>query len=304
MTETSSFDRQFLTLATELPFFFFPDKFTVVVGAQDRLAFDGDCVMRKEPGIIGCEWKSTKGKTRYWNEEKWLQSIEKGHQIAIYALAQHEGFFVVPDDTVESERLQKYGNVVVPFLGCPFVLWQPKVKNPFVMVRAITKENPPQIWPSEGQQGFEFSQVQLKKTRDALIAKAAGIRAMRMSGAIPWQLRGIHCENRFSHTLCQYHDSYCAKNKPAAPTPEGVWGVEVTDPARSAFPAAEAMLRVKLDDPRVVILSASSYSEETDCNEKYRLIGIETKENFYQDELNKGTGLHAALKVYYREMSK
>lgn len=304
MAETSSFDRQFLTLATELPFFFFPDKFTVVVGAQDRIAYDEDCVMRKEAGVIGCEWKSTKGKTRYWNEEKWLQGIEAGVQIAVYALAHHEGFFVLPEDATFSERIQQYGEIVVPFLGCPYVLWQPKVRKPYIMVRAITKESPPQIWPSEGQQGFEFSQVQLKKTRDGLIAKAAAIRAMRMSGAIPWQLRGIHCENRFSHTLCQHYNGACAKNRTAVSTPEGVWGVEASDPARSALPAAEAMLRVKLDDPRVVVLSASSYAEATDCSEKYRLIGHETKENFYQDEIDKGTGLHTALKIYYREMSK
>ncbi len=56
--QAAAFDAQFPTVGVELPFFILLDEYTVVVGVQDRVALDA-------AGLFGCEWKSTKGTTRF-----------------------------------------------------------------------------------------------------------------------------------------------------------------------------------------------------------------------------------------------
>lgn len=308
ITETSQFDLQHPTLAVELPFFFFADKFTVIVGVTDRMA------IHAESGrLFGSEWKTTKGKTKFWNENKWLDKIKTGAQIAIYALAQKQGYYLAryPGQTHEPDLklLGKYGEIISPDIGSEFVLWRPKVKDPMVMVRAITKEHPPAIWPSEGQAFIEFEREKLMATLNALINKGASLRAMKGTELAPYQLPGLQCENRFSHTMCQFHEE-CTNSEnldrlvSIADNEEGPnFG---TDPGAHALGAAEAMLRVKLSDPRVVVLSSSSYEDVSNCAEFWRLAteGHVAIDHYYQNELDIGTGLHAAVGTYLEEASK
>src|SRR5438445_7188657 len=46
--ELAKFDSQYPTVAVELPFFIILEKYTVIVGMQDRIALDG-------AGLFGCE---------------------------------------------------------------------------------------------------------------------------------------------------------------------------------------------------------------------------------------------------------
>lgn len=285
-----NFDEQYPTLAVEVPWFMFVDKFTIVVGKQDRIAF-----RREDNRIFGCEWKTAKGTTRYWNSEKWLASIRKNHQIAVYALAQREGYF--PAAPFENSQWLPGLQMTVPNLGAvPLV--RLGIRKPLIMVRAITKENPPQIWPEQGYEFIEISRERLQATKNALIVRGAQIRAARESGLTPWQLPGLHCENRFSHTMCPFFEKYCEKHE--HPVIDYRAGVGVTDPGMEGVPLGASLLRVPIDDPRVVILSASAYEDGTDCLERYRLQGSEKMEGPYQGELDKGTAFHAAVSAYYK----
>lgn len=287
INEVEQFDSQHQTIAVEVPFFFFADKFTIVVGVQDRIARD---VNGK---VFGCEWKTSKGTTRYWNEEKWLEGIRRGHQIGIYGLAQKEGYFA-------GERFNRQITVedfVVPELNAPS-LFKLGIKLPTIMVRAITKENPPQIWPSEGQFFQEISKERMAATKNALIVRGAAIREARLGGLVPWQLPGLHCENRFSHTMCPMFEKYCSKYQTLS-IEEAPGMIGRTDPGLAALLGAQSMLRVPLSDPRVVVLSASGYEAGNECLEKYRLEAAVGEDHYYQDEIDKGAALHAALSVFY-----
>lgn len=300
IAETSSFDLQFETLAVEVPFFIFVDKFTVVIGVMDRLALENT----EPPAMFGCEWKTSKGTTKFWNEDKWLASITKGHQVGVYALAQREGYFLWQDPvTGEPWPIPAFGNAIVADTNSP-QLWQPSVKSPRLMVRAITKEHPPKIWPSEGQAFLDFSAARLQAVKNGLINKGAQIRASRATGLVPWQLPGLQCENRFSHETCQFFEGHCSQHPRLLKTGDlPLIGVTPTDPGLAARGPAESLLRVPLNDERVVVISASSYDDASNCLEHYRMSssGTEVVVNDYQDALDKGQGLHAALAAYLRE---
>src|SRR5690242_8403143 len=72
--------------AVECGFVLWLEERTVIVGVQDLLT-------RDDRGILGNEWKTTKEASKWWNEDKWLESITEGSQIAIYALALQSGTY-------------------------------------------------------------------------------------------------------------------------------------------------------------------------------------------------------------------
>jgi hypothetical protein len=77
IAERVCFDKQIV--AVEQGFSYWLDNNTVIIGVQDLLTIeDGE--------IVGGEWKTTKGTTRYWDEAKWVESISSSPQCAIYAL--------------------------------------------------------------------------------------------------------------------------------------------------------------------------------------------------------------------------
>lgn len=283
MTYTYDFDIQFHTLAVEIPWFLPVDKFTIVVGVQDR-------IYRDAVGIAGSEWKTAKGTTRYWNEEKWLDSIKRNHQIAIYGLAQREGYF-----PASAFFEHPSGATVVHPDPLAEVLIQLNIKQPRILVRAITKENPPAIW---GNVVIPIDRKRLNATKSALIVRGAQIRAARESGLVPWQLSGLHCENRFSHTICPFYEKFCGEHN--HPEVDYRAGIGLTDPGNASLQYAKTLLRVPLDDPRVVILSASAYEDANDCVERYRLQGTHEYRGPYAQEQDKGTALHAAVASYYK----
>lgn len=289
LQEVAAFDLMFPTIAVEVPFFIILEKYTVVVGMQDRIALDA-------AGLFGCEWKSTKGTTRFWNEDRWIEEIQNAPQISIYGLGQHEGFFDVNDST---NAEWPCGEIIRSSATGP-VLWQPKVKSPRVMVRAITKESPPVIWPTERQHAFfEIDAKRLNTVREALIRKADMIRVAKSRKSLPWELTGIQCGGRF-FKACAYKED-CVEGR----HPEGYSPISSDDPGSAALVAAQELLRVPLDDERVVVLSASSYSDTVECLELHRRNTLGKNQDDEDDpNLQTGTVLHAGVACFYKEASK
>lgn len=286
--EVAEFDLRFPTLAVEAPFFIILEKYTVVVGVMDRIALAGT-------GPFGQEHKTTKGTTRNWNEDKWLAQIGVGPQISVYGLGLHEGRFVLTPDDVRRFALADHSEV----MGNPswnFFLCQPCVDAPRILVRAITKESPPVIWPTaKKHEIFEIDRERLAQVKEALCLKADVIRAARARGKAPWELTGIQCQDRFHWGgFCEFYEDGCSKrNYPeTAPPREPRPG--------SALEAAQTLLRVPLTDPRVVVLSATSYSDATDCLEKYRRIMLEGRSEDGDSALEIGKAFHAGVSSFYR----
>src|ERR1700688_737427 len=305
--QAAAFDAQFPTVGVELPFFILLDEYTVVVGVQDRVALDA-------AGLFGCEWKSTKGTTKFWNEDKWVASMLRGQQMSVYGLAQREGYFSwpnvdrasglicgidVPNENHEMIMGQTLGMLGTTIGGC-YPLWRPKVKKPRIMIRAITKETPSVIWPTSGPGDaiFEISKKRLDDTRAALVNRAAVIRTMRLSKRVPWQLTGMHCEDRFSHEMCPFYeigeDAACHRGVHPE-TPEAGGGFSEDDPGSKALRAAESLMHVKLTDPRVVVLSSSSYDDGSKCAEHFRRVTISGSQINDKTEMQIGTALHMGL---------
>jgi hypothetical protein len=282
--ELAKFDAQYPTIGVEMPFFIILEKYTVVVGMQDRIAMDG-------AGVFGCEWKTTKGTTRYWNEEKWIEQIKNSAQLKTYGLGQHEGYFIPGDQPFNAP-----GNLLVGEMGGP-TLWHPEIKFPRILVRAITKEDPPNLWGVDPPAFFEIDKKSMDMTREAYLIKADQIRAARNRKNAPWQIVGQQCMDRYKFgEFCRFHESCLAETHPIAEILGG--GFNEDDPGGKAIKAAQSLMRVPLNDPRVVILSASAYSDATDCMEKYRRTAIEGSEE--NPEMDKGTALHAGVAEFYR----
>jgi PD-(D/E)XK nuclease superfamily len=274
----AEFDRPFKTLAVEVPFFLWLDGNTLLVGVMDRLA-------RDKLGIIGSEWKTCKAPTRnkdgedsaWWNEEKWLEQIMNTPQLSIYGLAMLRGSFVI-DPSPRKPKIEIFG-----------------VHNPRILTRAAVKDSPPRFWPTDPADGiFEFPDSYLEKiVAPSILARAAGIRAMRATGSVPWALPGFQCENKF-HKMCPYHEEFCLPHKHPK---SGRMVFDSNDPGYVAI----SFSGVKLDnpDPDLVIFSASSYQTALQCDEKYRILttiggGEETA------ELEIGTGLHSGVAAFYK----
>lgn len=292
LQEVAAFDLQFPSIAVEVPFFIILEKYTVIVGMQDRIALDA-------VGPFGCEWKSTKGTTRFWNEDKWVEEIQTAPQVSVYALGQHEGFFDCAHVDVEA-AMWAGGEIIQPNIMSGQLLWQPKVKNPRVMVRAITKESPPVIWPTDTQHAFfEIDAKRLDMVRESLIRKADMIRVAKSRKSLPWELTGIQCGGHF-FKRCAY-EAQCKERI----YPEGYGPISMDDPGSAGLVAASELLRVPLDDPRVVVLSSSSYSDTVECLELHRRNTLAKNQDDEEDgNLQIGTVLHAGVATFYKEAAK
>ena len=245
--------------AVETGFVLWLDDNTVVIGVQD-------CLTEEDGQTVLNEWKTTKEATRYWNAHKWQESITEGPQIAIYGLAAREGKFYPREGGV----------------------FEPKVRHPRVRVRAISKSKPPVIWPEDNEGVIDIPDDRLEMTRKALLAKAAGLRAMRQTSA-PWALPGIWCTNQFRRQCPFYFE--CVDRK----IPEGFGPFAKGDPAYSL-----ALPHIGRDpsDPNLVIMGYSMFSSLSECAEKYRRNTlIEEKETSH--DLSVGTVLHAGVASWY-----
>lgn len=263
-------------VAVETGFITWIDEKTAIIGVQDLLTEE----MVEDISVqmtVGGEHKSTKEKTKYWNENSWLDSISEGSQLGVYALALREG-------TYYERKTEKE--------------FKPNVPRSLIRVRAASKSSPPDIWPHDMAKALvEIPQDRIDRVKQALLAKAASIRAMKASGTTPWQLSGIWCVNQFRRT-CQFHDDCLAGKIP----PTGTMKFDSKDPA-----AQLAMKHIgeRIHDPELVILSSSSYAAVSECAESYRRISL--TDNCEKEEsraLDIGSAMHEGLASYYSQIRK
>jgi len=269
-------------IAVECGFHIWLDDTTLIVGMQDAIFQD-------EGGPFGGEWKSHKAPRMKLNgepykgdtEEDWLREISTGPQLAIYALAQHAGIF--------------YEN------GNPQPL-RLAVAKPRIMVRAAVKTNPPSYWPTDEAQGiFAFEPEYLDGIESALLSCARQIRgARRGQEIVPWQLPGKQCFswNRDCQFLGDEKNPGCLQH--CYPIGKETYVFNPHDPAFEG--ALKHCDPKKLENPELVVLSASSYQLFFECAEKFRRITGHGGEKDESEALAAGTALHLALAEYYRQI--
>lgn len=272
-------------VAVECGFVFWLDERTAIVGVQDLLTEESFPVTylpsaeREKLGrstgtvdfVVGNEWKTTKETTKFWNEHRWLESITEGSQICVYALALRHG-------------------VYYPKVGEPIT---PAVAQPRIRVKAISKSTPPAIWPKRDEDGIiTFTEARLETMKQALMSQADSIRARRKREGV-WAVPGIHCTNQFRR-VCEYHED-CVNQRPH-PT---VRGIQESDPA---FKLAVPHLGDRVNDPELVILSASAFQKASECPEAYRRsLGGAGEESM---AMGTGSVFHAVVSSYYQQIQE
>lgn len=275
-------------LAVELGFILWLDDLTVAIGVQDAVFEDNE-------GILGGEWKSAAApkkdargrETAWWNEDVWRRELSAGPQIALYALALQRATYI------EKKSGQHF---------------QFNSPNPRILIRAVVKDNPPRFWPSdpsdpETPEIYSFDQATLDSVAAGVRAKAAQIRCARRANLVPWQLPGEQCF-RFNRT-CRFYKDYCSKH--VHPTT-----LEGNDKMLAKFdsddPAAQLALphvsREKLENPDLVVISASQYKTASVCAEEYRIMNGTLIEDKKESSLalETGTALHAGLGNFYQQL--
>lgn len=281
------YDSGHKTLAVECPFYIVlenrPDAKTVVVGVIDRVAQADDVV-------FGCEWKTTKepsknkdgSDSKWWNEDKWMESMLDGAQIPIYALGLKIGVLLQ-----NSERWNE----------------QPSVSAPVpIMVRAAIKSSDPRWWPENHDPIFEISKARLNATKNALINKANAIRGMRRTDILPWALTGNHC-TQFNRK-CEFYKNCLKSNSPTGiptslmnPHNPGSAALKHALAAVGHFDMDKALL-----DSSLVVLSYSSYTLASQCMEKFRIITGSLGSEEESIALQTGTAFHSGIAELYRQM--
>lgn len=270
-------DTTWETLAVERAWYMRLQPKTLIVGMMDRIARDPD------GRVWGCEWKSKKeprmkkdgqpykGDT----EADWLHEISSGQQVRIYGLAAQQATFLNP---VDGSKLT---------MG---------VAESRLIVRAVIKATPAYLWPQRPEDGqFIFPQAYIDNTERALINAAEQIRAARRHKTVPHAMPGLHCTNKYNR-VCDYFDLFCSKG--IHPTGDTWTGMGSTDPGWKAIKASG----VDLADPDVVVISASSYANWSQCPEQYRILVGEYGPPQDSMALDTGTVLHAGVAQVYREL--
>lgn len=261
-------DTNWKTLAVEIPWRYQLAENIWLVGVLDRIAED------QNGQIIGCEWK-TRRAPRFRkdgapfpgeDERDWLLEISTGAQLAIYALALKRADFIARDPEALNTDL------------------------PRILVRACIKSLPPMFWPTQFETGiFSFTDAYLDHVEMALISKGSQLRSALRLRALPWQLPGLHCVNKYRR-FCEYH-SFCLEQQ----TPE----FNVTSVFNENDPGFSAMADIPIE-PGTIILSASSHATACQCAEKYRIITRTDALQGSSEALETGRVYHAALAEIYR----
>lgn len=281
--ETAPFDSLSTTLAVEAGFYIEPSPNTFIVGTLDRVA------QSKETGeVFGCEWKTTKGKTKFWSPSIWLQSISASHQLSTYALGLRQGVFV------EKER---YGPV--PLLKGQTMF--PLDGSINILVRAISKSTPPELWPSEEGKFVTLTKERMETTLNTYSNVAASIRGMRGTGVGPWQLPGIQCTNVF-RKVCPFLEG-CKKFESFSTVQSLIEMKKGFSPGSSkVIQHLVEIGKVNEGNERdVVILSASSLSSFQQCGERWRREAGSSGEE-ESEALEVGTVLHSGLGEFYSQL--
>lgn len=268
------------------------DERTWVVGVQDAVSSEivaslpesVRLALGRSSGLVvsGNEWKTTKAPSKYWTEEKWLESIKSGPQIALYALALARGEFYQWHGDAEPPEIIPTKYAAVPPVP--------------IRVRAAVKTAVPMFWPKDPADGWQvFNAAALEAVAQAFLVEAACIRAARKHGGVPWQLPGKHCEP-FKDKVCSHFLSECSihQSKVYAGDTASIIGFSKSDPA---YAKAVRFLPAEASSPDTVILSASSYQNSIRCLELTRL--GESEESL---ALQTGTVFHAGLAAYYEQV--
>lgn len=262
--------QRFAVLDVERPWHLWLDEWTLLVGCKDAKFDDG-----QETPLLG-EWKSHKEPRRtkageiYKGEgpADWLEKMANGPQLGIYAL--HE----------------------VETTGAEYAR---------VMVRAAVKSSPVELWPPNEADGiFILNRDYLMHLKNALLVRAKQIRAAKMSGLVPWEwVSGYRCNHIYGKP-CQFLGD-CMKHE--HPTGQKQ-AFNADDPGAAAILDA---LRdhgdsALLEDPRLVILSASAYQNFTTCMERGRRIQYGLGLDDASFNLETGSVFHAGVAQMYREI--
>lgn len=266
--------------AEEMPFFMWLTEEILIVGVSDMRGRDVD-------GNFHGEWKSTrapKTNDRYHNEETFAEDLNNGPQIAVYALAQREGYFIKKDGG----------------------LLHPCEATPRMLVRACVKSDPPVFWP-DGGVGFmsAFDDRALSGIRNTLRNEGEAMLARKRTRVTPWAYIGHQCVNKFKRK-CDFYEA-CKDSK--WPELQAILPSEhfnSSDPGSAAILAAmqfrkDALMKDAIVD-QFVILGASAYSDAQQCPEIYRqrnLCAAPKEESF---ALDVGSGMHAGVGKFYELM--
>lgn len=270
------------TLAVEVGFFYEAAPLTFIVGTQDRVAQS-----HVTGEVFGCEWKTTKHRTKLWTPEAWFESISNGHQVATYALGLKRGV-IVGGSVIETIPLQE-GQTMFPEDGSVNIL-----------VRAISKSSPPDMWPSAEGQFVNVTKERLEAVKQVYVNEAEAVRARRRTGVGPWQLPGLQCTNQF-RSVCP-HLSTCRKFE------SFYTETHLSEVGKGFSPGSKRVVQHLVESGKVteenfkdvVILSASSLSTLQQCAERWR-IESGTGEEEENEYLEVGTVLHAGVGEMYRQ---
>lgn len=260
-------------VGAEIPFYVPLEEKSYVIGVADAI-FDTPL------GIVIGEWKSRrapklkKDGAAYAgdDEDGWLEDISGGAQLAFYALAAAQGSFLTEAHSLFANR------------------------EPRILVRAIVKSSPVQLWPRDWRKGmFQFFPAGIDAARNSLTVKCRQIRAARASGLVPWQIPGEQCTNQYRR-VCGNRDGVCRNHiyPPQRTTPN-------PDESETRKLITE-VLQLDAMDPELVMLSASGFGAYTQCMElgrqRYEAEASGAPESSFELEI--GSCLHVALASFYR----
>lgn len=270
--------QRFAFLAAECPWYLWLDDDTLLVGAMDGIR------KSKETGKVeGLELKTRRaprirkdGQPYVGDrEEDWAAELSQGPQLAVYALAMKHGTFV--DKECNTLGMRNFS-----------------VSQPRIRVRAAIKSTPPVIWPTADDGLFEFGERQMEWTTNWLLHSASAIRAHRSLNIIPWQGRGPWC--RQFNRDCDYLP-VCREG--SNPTTDRRGEISSDDPGSDAVEAGKRA-NPKHDPSRLVVLSASSYSNWATCAELWRLNSGGYFEQEPNINLETGKVFHAGIEAWHR----
>lgn len=277
-------DKRYTTLLLEAGFFIELNENTFVVGAIDK-------IMRDSNGILAGEWK-TSSKSRTWGPERWFDSLVNSHQIGTYSAALKYGLFPVSLE-------------IAQMLGAPpddnDGLWTPRLAEPRILARAVTKTKPPEIWPTPAGAEIKCPVARIEATLNAYRNEAAGIRAKRKTGVVPWQLPAKHCEKTYGFKVytCEFLEECRALRFPVG---AGAFEHGLSPGSSDVVKYLVDSGRISLDNAtEVCILSSSSLEDAMQCSEKWRRRSI-GQERESKESLEIGSVLHLGLKSYHEQL--
>jgi len=279
--EVAELDARDETLAVEAGFYVEVAPLTFVVGTQDRI-FRSHLTGK----VTGAEWKTTKHETKFWNKEGWFESISNSHQLTTYAIGLAYGSFI---PTPRNE---------FP----PVVFYEPPEEMD-ILVRAVSKSYPPQIWRKR-----EGDLVTVSKERmNALVSTyrnvGEAVRGMRGTARVPWAVTGIHCTNMFRKEC--FFLNQCRKGEVLTPP------LSFDRLGQNFSPGSQKVIQYLKESGRVtegnwrdvVVLSASTLGDWFQCSEKWRReearLESEGEANFEQGI---GSVFHAGVGSMYEQM--